>query len=183
MTDTRNILGPSSKIVIVPKSETERYLNRTLNARTFKAYKRIPRCTHARIWIRERDCRGRNRTRETTSAEVLMGKSGEEAGRAWRGTKTGEIGGGGRAEMKEKMNIINTMHHIPATSRRGKLFIAREMNHGEMLEVDDFSPHTLLWLNSAVSPRERRCLTVNCCLTESFRFCLRYTFQARYWHL
>jgi len=45
--------------------------------------------------------------------------------------------------MKGKVNIINTMHHIPAT-RRGKLFIAREMNHGEMLEVDDFSPHTLL---------------------------------------
>ncbi|EZA61264.1 hypothetical protein X777_08478 [Ooceraea biroi] len=47
---------------------------------------------------------------------------------------------------KEKMNIINTMHHIPATSweRVVKLFIAREMNHGEILEVDDFSPHTLL---------------------------------------
>lgn len=56
--------------------------------------------------------------------------------REWEDEKGRKSGGTIKMSKKERTNVINTMHHIPATGYRrtlAGLFIARKINHGEIL--------------------------------------------------
>lgn len=142
----------------------------------------LTRYTHVRVWIKGWDCRGRNGTKESRDGEV---DGTREKGRrrggvegAWGRTRTKrkekKSRDSARISRKEKMNVINTMHHIPATSWRtvSEAFYCpwdeswRNTGSWRLLAAH----FTLIKLRCILS-RERRCLTVGLCL-ESFHFCL-----------